>query len=86
MKLIFKKNDAADIEVSMFLGTAEAPFSYIEMIKSLIAGEPLDHQFHETISDEEKEQIIEVLKEIEKLAEAKKTTEEQVTDGNSAVE
>ena len=85
MKLIFKKNDADDIEVSMLLGTAEVPFSYIEMIKSLIAGEPLDYDFHETITEEEKTQIIEVLKEIEKIVEEKKETDEQATNGNIAI-
>ena len=35
MKLIFKKNEADDVEVTMFKGTAEKPFSYIEMIKAL---------------------------------------------------
>ena len=32
MKLIFKKNEADDVEVTMFKGTAEKPFSYKEMI------------------------------------------------------
>ena len=48
MQLVFKKNDAGDVAVTMFKGTAEIQFSYIEMIKALIAGESLDTDFSET--------------------------------------
>ena len=48
MKLVFKKNENGDVSVTMFKGTAEAQFSYIEMIKALIAGEPLDADFDES--------------------------------------
>ena len=68
MKLLFKKNEANDVVVTMFMGTAESPFSYIEMIKSLLAREPLDCDFDETISEEEQKQIKDVLGEIEGIA------------------
>lgn len=68
MKLIFKKNESADVEVTMFDGTAETSFSYIEMIKGLMAKKPLDSEFDETITDEEKTQIQAVLSEIEAIA------------------
>ena len=55
----------------MFKGTVEIQFSYIEMIKALIAGEPLDADFSETISDEEKKQIEEVIQEIESITMSK---------------
>lgn len=41
------------------------------MIKALIAGEPLDADFSETISDEEKKQIEEVIQEIESITMSK---------------
>ena len=68
MKLIFKKNEADDVEVTMFKGTAEKPFSYIEMIKALLTGEVLDCDCDESISKEEQAQINDVLKEIETTA------------------
>ncbi|MBR1626268.1 MAG: hypothetical protein IJ681_03895 [Bacteroidales bacterium] len=52
----------------MFKGTAEAQFSYIEMIKALLAGETLDSDCDESISKEEQAQINDVLKEIENTA------------------
>ena len=45
MKLVFKKNENGDVSVIMFKGTAEAQFSYIEMIKALLAGEALDRDY-----------------------------------------
>ncbi len=57
--------------MTMFKGTVEIQFSYIEMIKALIAGEPLDADFSETISDEEKKQIEEVIQEIETITMSK---------------
>ena len=68
MKLLFKKNENGDISVTMFKGTAEAQFSYIEMIKALLAGEALDRDYDENISKEEQVQINDVLKEIENTA------------------
>ena len=53
MKLVFKKNENGDVSVTMFKGTAEAQFSYIEMIKALLAGEALDCDYDESISKEE---------------------------------
>ena len=67
MQLVFKKNDVGDVAVTMFKGTDEIQFSYIEMIKALIAGEPLDADFGETISEEEKTQIEEVIQEIKTI-------------------
>ncbi len=71
MKLVFKKNEAGDVSVDMFVGTATVQFSYIEMIKALIAGEPLDADFDESVSEDEQKQIKEVLKEIEATAKEK---------------
>ena len=61
MKLVFKKNENGDVSVTMFKGTAEAQFSYIEMIKALLAGEALDRDYDESISKEEQTQINNVL-------------------------
>ena len=68
MKLVFKKNENGDVSVIMFKGTAEVQFSYIEMIKALLAGEVLDRDYDESISKEEQTQINDVLKEIENTA------------------
>ena len=68
MKLIFKKNEADDVEVTMFKGTAEKPFFFFLLIKALLTGEVLDCDFDESISKEEQAQINDVLKEIETTA------------------
>ena len=54
MKLVFKKNEMNDVEVTMFKGTLGIPFSYIEMIKSLMTGESLDRDFDKSITEDEK--------------------------------
>lgn len=83
MKLVFKKNENGDVSVAMFKGSAETQFSYIEMIKALIAGEPIDADFNESISDEEQAQINDVLKEIEATAKEKESAEaEPDTEGD----
>ena len=79
MKLIFKKNDAGDVEVTMFKGTSEIPFSYIEMIKALLEGKVLDRDFDKSIPEEEQVQIECVLKEIE-------TTAKETLKGNQDIE
>lgn len=68
MKLVFKKNENGDVSVTMFKDTIEVKFSYIEMIKALLAGEALNRNYDESISKEEQEQINKVLKEIENTA------------------
>lgn len=77
MKLIFKKNEAGDVAVTMFKGTAEAQFSYIEMVKGLIAKEPLESEFDETITEDERSQIKDVLAEIEAISTGKEEEQEQ---------
>lgn len=81
MKLVFKKNENGDVSVAMFKGTAEAQFSYIEIIKTLIAGEPIDAVFDESIAEEEKQQINDVLKEIEATAKEKDAVEVEAETG-----
>lgn len=68
MKLVFKKDENGDVSVTMFKGTAETQFSYIDMIKALLAGEALDCDYDASISQEEQMQITCVLKEIENTA------------------
>ena len=68
MKLVFKKDENGDVSVTMFKGTAETQFSYIDMIKALLAGEAIDCDYDESISQEEQIQINGVLKEIENTA------------------
>ena len=75
MKLVFKKNEAQEVAVTMFKGTAEIQFSYIEMIKALLAGEPLDRDFDESFSEEEQAQINAVLQEIENTSKENNETE-----------
>ena len=75
MKLVFKKNEAQEVAVTMFKGTAEIQFSYIEMIKALLAGEPLDRDFDENFSEEEQAQINAVLQEIENTSKENNETE-----------
>lgn len=54
MNLKFSKNATKDIEVLVQIGTDQKTFSYIDMIKSLLAGETLDTEFSEDISRDEK--------------------------------
>lgn len=61
MNLKFSKNATKDIEVLVQIGTNQKPFSYIDMIKSLLAGETLDTEFSEDISGDEKKQIEELI-------------------------
>lgn len=75
MKLVFKKNEAQEVAVTMFKGTSEIQFSYIEMIKALLAGEPLDRDFDENFSEEEQAQINAVLQEIENTSKENNETE-----------
>ncbi len=75
MKLVFKKNKAQEVAVTMFKGTSEIQFSYIEMIKALLAGEPLDRDFDENFSEEEQVQINAVLQEIENTSKENNETE-----------
>ena len=77
MKLIFKKNEVGDVAVTMFKGTAEIQFSYIEMVKGLLAKEPLESEFDETITEDEQSQIKDVLAEIEAISTDKKEELEQ---------
>lgn len=77
MKLIFKKNEAGDVAVTMFKGTAETQFSYIEMVKGLLEKEPLESEFDETITADEQSQIKDVLAEIEAISTGKKEELEQ---------
>ena len=67
----------------MFVGTTEVSFSYIELIKCVLAGESLDSGFHETILEEEKTQIMDVLVEIEKITKEKEIAEESSTSEDS---
>ncbi len=75
MKLVFKKNEAQEVAVTMFKGTSEIQFSYIEMIKALLAGEPLDRDFDENFSEEEQAQINAVLQETENTSKENNETE-----------
>lgn len=52
------------------------------MIKALIAGESLDTDFSETISDEEKKQIEEVIQEIETITMSKEEDTENQEANN----
>lgn len=76
MKLTFKKNESTDVVVTMYRGTTETNFSYIEMLKGLLVKEPLDSEFDESITDEEQKQIREVLAEIEAIAKDEEPKEE----------
>ena len=64
MRLIFRKV-SEELEVLIRTGTAEDPFDYITMIKSLIANNRFeDTEFDSSISDSEKESINNMLSQI----------------------
>lgn len=68
MNLKFSKNASRDIEVLVQDGTEQKPFSYIEMIKSLLDRECLKTEFTVEISEEEKEQIEQLIGRIRQIA------------------
>lgn len=68
MNLKFSKNATKDIEVLVQMGTSQTTFSYIDMIKTLLAGETLDTEFSEDISGDEKKQIEELIEKIKNIA------------------
>lgn len=68
MNLKFSKNASRDIEVLVQDGTEQKPFSYIEMIKSLLDRESLKTEFTLEISEEEKEQIEQLIGRIRQIA------------------
>ena len=82
MKLTFTKNEATDVLITMYKGTSGATFSYIEMIKGLLDGEPLDSEFDGTVTDEEQKQIRGVLAEIEAIAKDEKCSEAVAPEQN----
>ena len=68
MNLKFSKNATKDIEVLVQIGTNQKTISYIDMIKSLLAGETLDTEYSEDISGDEKKQIEELIGKIKNIA------------------
>lgn len=65
MKLIFRKDESQEITVLIRDQIAEEPFSYIAMIKALIAKNEFElSEFEEGITEQEKESINKMLLQI----------------------
>lgn len=72
MKLHFTKTKAGEIEASIFENEQNTPFSYIEMVKSIINGKEIECSFSEEFDNEEKEKINDLKDEINRIVEKEK--------------
>jgi hypothetical protein len=65
MKLIFRKNEKQEVSVLIRNQIAEDPFSYVAMIKSLVANNKFEEsEFEDGITEEEKESVNKMLTKI----------------------
>lgn len=67
MTLQFDKNQDGDISICIYDGSLSKPFSYIELISRLMAKENIESAFTESINEDEKKQIIDLLVEIKEI-------------------
>ena len=72
MKLHFTKTEAGEIEAFIFENEPNTPFSYIEMVKSIINGKEIECSFSEEFDNEEKEKINDLKDEINRIVEKEK--------------
>lgn len=67
MTLQFDKNQGGDISICIYDGASSKPFSYIELISRLMAKENVEFAFTESINEDEKKQITDLLLEIKEI-------------------
>ena len=80
MKLIFNKEDNNDITVKIQQGTIPVEFTYTEMIKQLLENNTIDDTDFGNLSDEEKQNLEDMLNKISNIFDEEDTEEESIEE------
>jgi len=80
MKLIFNKEDNNDITVKIQQGTVAVDFTYTEMIKQLLEDNTIDDTDFGNLSDDEKENLEEMLNKVSNIFAEEEIEEEEETN------
>ena len=80
MKLIFNKEDNNDITVKIQQGTIAVDFTYTEMIKQLLEDNTIDDTDFGNLSDDEKENLEEMLNKVSDIYAEEEIEEEEETN------
>lgn len=68
MTLKFDKTQTGDISICIYDGTHTIAFSYVELIKKIMANEVIETDYSSSIKEDERKQIDELLIEIKGIA------------------
>lgn len=80
MKLIFNKEDNNDISVKIQQGTVAVDFTYTEMIKQLLEDNTIDDTDFGNLSDDEKEDLEEMLNKVSEIFAEEEIEEDEETN------
>ena len=80
MKLIFNKEDNNDISVKIQQGTVAVDFTYTEMIKQLLEDNTIDDTDFGNLSDDEKENLEEMLNKVSEIFAEEEIEEDEETN------
>lgn len=80
MKLIFNKEESNDITVKIQQGTVAVDFTYTEMIKQLLEDNTIDETDFGNLSDDEKENLEEMLSKVSDIFTEEEIEEEEETN------
>lgn len=80
MKLIFNKEDNNDITVKIQQGTVAVDFTYTEMIKQLLEDNTIDDTDFGNLSDDEKENLEEMLNKVSEIFAEEEIEEDEKID------
>lgn len=80
MKLIFNKENNNDISVKIQQGTVAVDFTYTEMIKQLLEDNTIDDTDFGNLSDNERENLVEMLNKVSDIFAKEETEEEEETN------
>ena len=80
MKLIFNKEDNNDISVKLQQGTVAVDFTYTEMIKQLLEDNTIDDTDFGNLSDDEKENLEEMLNKVSEIFAKEEIEEDEETN------
>ena len=64
MTLKFDKTPNGDISICIYEGTNILPFSYVELIKKIMANDIIETDYSSSITEDERKQIDELITEI----------------------
>lgn len=80
MKLIFNKEDKNDISVKIQQGAVAVDFTYTEMIKQLLEDNTIDDTDFGNLSDDEKENLEEMLNKVSQIFAEEEIEEDEGTN------